>query len=233
MKTQLPRRRINALLAAAVLLSLVAARADSVQAQVGQGATLTVNSGTVAVTKANGSAMQPAPSGMTLGVGDRIATVTNNANALVTFFEGSELELEGNTTIILREVAQSGSEVRITVEDVLGTTVNRINAFVNPNSLYTVQNPQGQVLALIRGSTVRFQQFDVGGVLVRADCHVDCQVVALQDVVCEGKSFVCGVDPQGGVTDDPGYGGGPISQQTAPGQGQDSDSGGGGTIGGP
>jgi hypothetical protein len=168
---------------------------------------------------------------MSLGVGDRIATV-GRAAALVTFFEGSELELGEDATIILREIRASGSEVHVTVEDVLGSTVNRVQAFVNPNSVYKVQTPQGQVVALIRGSVVRFVRFESGGTLVNADCHRLCTVQYEQGTVCEGNLFSCGVDAKGNVTNDPNYSGGLLEPEGGS-DGGSGDSGGAGTIGGP
>jgi hypothetical protein len=169
---------------------------------------------------------------MTLAVGDRIATV-GRSTALVTFFEGSELELGQEATIILREVrSAAGGAVHITVEDVLGTTVNRVNAFINPNSMYTVQSPGGQVVALIRGSVVRFTQFGAGGTFVGAVCTKLCEVQYTQQKVCEGNVFNCGVDAKGNVTSDPDYDGGLISREDDR-QDGNSDGAGGGTLGGP
>jgi hypothetical protein len=212
------------------LVSLVGTHA--VDAQVPQGATLTVVSGQTALVRANGLASQPVASGSALGVGDRIATL-GGSTALVTFFEGSEIELGEDTTIILREMRSTGNEVHLTVEDVLGDTVSRVKAFVNPNSVYTVQNPGGHVVAVIRGSTVRFVQYETGGTLVIADCTRPCTVLSDQREVCQGIFFVCGIDPKGNVTNDPGFSGGVIDTGPAPsGGGNPNDSENKGTIGG-
>ena len=45
--------------------------------------------------------------GQTLGVGDQVATLTGGL-ALVTFFDGSEVELGAETTVIIREMDQRG-----------------------------------------------------------------------------------------------------------------------------
>ena len=61
----------------AVLLALAPfVPTTSVSAQVQRGATLTVLRGEVAVVRANGSAVQPAPSGTTVDTGDEIRTLT-------------------------------------------------------------------------------------------------------------------------------------------------------------
>src|SRR5262249_45129727 len=125
-------RAISAFLAAGALFL---GANSAVGAQTPQGATLTVSSGQVGVVKANGARISPARSGSDLGVGDQVGTI-GDSNALVTFFEGTELELGKDTTIILREIQSSGNEVHITIVDVLGVTNSRLKAFVNPNSMY-------------------------------------------------------------------------------------------------
>jgi hypothetical protein len=122
------------------------------RAQVASGATLTVLRGTVGVVRGNGSAVQPASSGLVLSVGDRVATI-GRASALVTFFEGSELELGGDTTIAIQEMdSKSGGQVNIVVENVLGSTVNRIATLTNPGSSYEIV--AGGTVALVRGTTI-------------------------------------------------------------------------------
>jgi hypothetical protein len=123
------------------------------------GATLTVLRGTVGVLRADGSPISPATSGLTLGAGDQIATV-GSASALVTFFEGSELELGGNSTIIIREAAREGQVTTITVQSVVGTTLNRVVALSNPGSSYRLE--AGGTVALVRG-TVFAQHVDPSG----------------------------------------------------------------------
>jgi hypothetical protein len=155
-------KTVVASLSISVLLFNMAA---IVAAQTPQGATLTVTSGVAGVLRVNGSASQPAPSGMTLGAGDQVATV-GQSTALVTFFEGSELEIGWDTTILIREIRTVGNEVHLTVEDVLGTAVARVKAFVNPNSTYSLQSPGGRVVAVVRGSAARMTVFFNGKVMV-------------------------------------------------------------------
>src|SRR5687768_8471071 len=82
------------------------------EAQLNTGATLTVLRGTVAVLRADGSPLSPATSGLALGVGDQISTLAN-AGALVTFFEGSEVELGSNTTIVITQASGQGARANI------------------------------------------------------------------------------------------------------------------------
>jgi len=80
------------LMVVGVLLALQLAVAIPAAAQVGQGATMTVLQGSVAVIRTNGSAVQPAPSGTEVFPGDEIRTL-NQSGALITFFAGTEIEL--------------------------------------------------------------------------------------------------------------------------------------------
>jgi hypothetical protein len=186
------------------MLSLftLSANIEATRAQTPQGATLTVLSGVVAVLFTNGSTIQPAPSGLTLGVGDRVATV--GGPALVTFFEGSELELGADTTIILREILANGTEVHVSVEDVLGTAVGRVQAFASPNSSYRLQTPGGQTVALIRGSFAKLTVFESGSVRVAVgNCTHVCEIEYQGKKLFEntgGKAF--GITSTGNVTEE-------------------------------
>jgi hypothetical protein len=187
-----------------LLLALVGV----VAAQAPQGATLTVVSGTVGVVKANGSPLQPAPNGLTLAVGDQVATLANST-ALVTFFEGSELEMAANTTVVLKEIRSSGNEVHVLVEDVLGTTIGRVRAFANPNSDFRLQNPGGQVVAIARGSTVFGHSAENSSAVygfvecVRAPCKVQGPSISVERT---GQAAI-GCTPKGDCTELPIRGG--------------------------
>src|SRR4051812_15522813 len=93
--------------------------------QIAAGATLTVLRGRAAVLKSDGTALSPAASGLALGPGDQVATLAS-AGALVTFFEGSEIELGADATIVIRELASRGQVTTITIESVVGSAVHRV-----------------------------------------------------------------------------------------------------------
>src|SRR5882724_3269971 len=123
-------RWLRPLLAVAIILA-TAFQTGIVVGQIAAGATLTVLRGTVSVVHSDGSAVSPASSGLTVGIGDHIATV-GRSSALVTFFEGSEVELGADTTIVIQELSSgSGDLVTIIIENVLGSTVNRVTTFAN------------------------------------------------------------------------------------------------------
>ena len=123
---------------------------DGALAQTSSGATLTVLRGTAAVRKADGTPLSRAPSGMTIGVGDQVATLAN-ASALITFFDGSELELGADTALIVQEMAGQGGRTTITVQSVFGATIHRVVTLTDPSSSYRVE--AGGTVALVRGTT--------------------------------------------------------------------------------
>ena len=132
----------------AILLGSSGGGLPSLYAQ-SAGATLTVLRGGAAVLRSDGTPLSPAASGLTLGVGDQVATLASGS-ALVTFFDGSEIELGAETTIILREMAQRGSTTTITVESVIGSTLHRVVTLTDPSSSYRVDS--GGTVALVRGT---------------------------------------------------------------------------------
>lgn len=143
------RFSILAFVIALGLFASVMPIAEPGAAQVGGGATLTVLRGTVGVLRANQTAVQPASSGLTLGTGDRVATLAGSA-ALLTFFDGSELEMASDATIVISELAGTAARPNITVEAVLGSTVHRVVSLTDPGASYRVES--GSTVALVRGT---------------------------------------------------------------------------------
>jgi hypothetical protein len=138
---------VRIVLVVAVLAALVPAAPAHGQ-QMG-GATLTVVRGTAAVVRPDGTTVAPAPSGLSLDVGDQI-TAQSQAKALVTFFDGTEIELAADTSLILREMTTAGTRTSIAVETLVGSTVHRVVASLDPGSSYQVQS--GGSVALVRGT---------------------------------------------------------------------------------
>src|SRR3954468_5850548 len=138
---------------AAVMAALLAFAAiqytASVGAQVQRGATMTVLRGEVAVVHADGSAIQPAPSGTTVDTGDQIRTL-NKAGSLITFFSGTEIEMGADTILEVREITRSGDRVNVSLEQVAGVTLNRVQSLVAGSSY---QIDAGGALAVVRGTT--------------------------------------------------------------------------------
>jgi hypothetical protein len=135
-----------------LLLTLMLMQAGLALGQITFGATLTVLRGTTSVVRSDGSAVQPASSGVTLNAGDRVATV-GKSSALVTFFDGSEIELGADTTIAIQDASgEAGGVVTFLIEVVLGNTVHKVATLKNPGSSYQIVAGEG--LVEVRGTTV-------------------------------------------------------------------------------
>jgi hypothetical protein len=141
--------RIVAWLAVLSLVLAFLPQTDSLFAQTTVGATLTVLRGTAAVLKADGTPLSPASSGSTVGVGDQVSTL-DRSSALVTFFDGSELELGADTSLIIQEMASQGGQTTITIQSVFGTTVHRVVSLTSSGSTYKVE--AGGSVAMVRGT---------------------------------------------------------------------------------
>src|SRR3954447_3101468 len=117
------------------LALLVAALPSSlVLSQVTPGASLTVVRGSVAVSRPDGTAVYPAGTGLTLAVGDTVGTL-ERTRAIVTFFIGNEIELGSNTTITIRQLDRNLlDQTNITIQQVSGLSVTRMDPSGNPDS---------------------------------------------------------------------------------------------------
>ena len=108
-------------------------------------------SGEVLVLKAGSTNWTDASSGMTLESGDRIKTGAGS-NAIITFFEGSTIELAADTEISVSELGIAGptdSNI-IKLWQQVGKTTSRVEKLVDPASRYEIETPDGA--AVVRGS---------------------------------------------------------------------------------
>ena len=108
-------------------------------------------SGIVAVTYANGSAIQPAGPGTNLGAGSRVSTV-GTASAIVELPGIGQVELGADTTIVIHELRAEGGTAAIEIEIVQGTIVNRLAPTADTRLDYRVVEPSGQAVARTVGS---------------------------------------------------------------------------------
>lgn len=156
-----PRRARRRSVALAVILALApllvvptgpahAQAHAQAQAQATDAATLTVLRGQVAVIQAGGVPIQPAPSGMTIQAGDEIRTLTRSG-ALITLFAGNEIELGESTILVVERIHRSGSAIEISLSQVLGASLHRVQALTDPASSYRVD--VGGAVAVVRGTT--------------------------------------------------------------------------------
>lgn len=130
-------------------LSLAAVSAPAAGAQVEQGATMTVLRGEVAVVRPGGSAVQPAPSGTLVSVGDQIRTLSSSG-ALITFFVGTEIEMGEDTVLQVDQISRQGDQIDVSLKQVFGAALHRVARFTDPGSSYRVN--AGGAVTLVRGT---------------------------------------------------------------------------------
>jgi hypothetical protein len=108
-------------------------------------------SGEVMVMKAGASTWSEVSTGTALGPGDRIKTGPSS-NAVITFFEGSTIELAADTEVGVAElgVAEMTGSTAIKLRQQIGKTTNRVKKLVDPASRYEIETPDGA--AVVRGS---------------------------------------------------------------------------------
>lgn len=116
--------------------------------------------GDVLVMKAGTDTWSKASADMTLETGDRIKTGVFS-RAVITFFEGSTIELKADTEVGVTDLSISedtGSTV-IRLWQQIGKTRSRVEKLVDPASRYEIETPAGA--AVVRGS--------IGDVIVGKD----------------------------------------------------------------
>jgi hypothetical protein len=170
---------LAALLMLVMLMPAVAP--PSALAQVQDGATMTVLRGQVAVVHSDGSAVQPAPSGTVVKAGDEIRTLTRTG-ALITFFAGTEIEMGEDTILAVERVSLNGSKVDISLKQVFGTTLNRVQSLTDPTSTYRID--AGGATAVVRGTT-----FLLIGPVATAAGNVSA-LICMDD--CDGRTTFAG-----------------------------------------
>jgi hypothetical protein len=89
--------------------------------------------------------------GITLDIDCKIKTATNG-QATLTFFEGSVIELDGDTEIGLAELGMSGTTNTIKLKQTLGKTMSRVKKLADPASRYEIETPAA--VAAVRGTTM-------------------------------------------------------------------------------
>jgi len=126
---------------------------------------LSITEGEVLIRKANSASWIKAEVGMTLEKDDTLKT-GSDARAMVTFFEGSTIELEPGTEVSVIElgIADSGSTT-INLGQEIGRTVSRVKKLADTASSYEVQTPTG--VGAVRGSTMLVDVSPNGNTIIR------------------------------------------------------------------
>lgn len=96
----------------------------------------------------------PAEDGTTLRTGDRVKTA-GESYAVITFFEGSTIELEPETEVLIQQL-QSADDPSVTpaiaMKQFLGTSWSRVVKLSDPANRYEIETPSA--LVLVRGTLV-------------------------------------------------------------------------------
>ena len=113
--------------------------------------TITRISGVVTVLPVGSIAWTEAEVDTQLRAGDRIRT-TDNSSAIITFFEGSVIELKSNTEVGITEliIEVGPKSTTISLEQTIGTTINRVQKLVDTASSYEIDTPSA--VAAVRGT---------------------------------------------------------------------------------
>jgi hypothetical protein len=87
---------------------------------------------------------------MKIGTGDSLKT-GEDGYVLITFFDGSVMEVEADTEISVEELSEaSGGSTTVRINQVIGNTLNRVENLVDSSSKYEVETLAGS--AVVRGT---------------------------------------------------------------------------------
>ncbi|MFA5367465.1 MAG: FecR family protein [Dehalococcoidia bacterium] len=121
----------------------------------GQSGTLSDIAGDVQVIRSGASAWTAATNGMKIWTGDGLKT-GSDGYVLVTFFDGSVMEVESDTEISVEELSQaSGGSTTVRINQTVGNTLNRVQNLVDSSSTYEIDTKAGS--AVVRGTTFNVQ----------------------------------------------------------------------------
>ena len=113
--------------------------------------TLSSVSGEVTVLRQGVDTWFNATSGMKLGTGDSLKT-GSDGYVLIVFFDGSVMEVEADSEISVEElsVASGTGSTTVSIFQLVGNTVNRVEQLIDSSSKYEVETPAGS--AVVRGT---------------------------------------------------------------------------------
>jgi hypothetical protein len=123
---------------------------------------LSIVGGNVLVMKQGNTQWVKGEAGMTLETNAKIRTETGG-KAQISFFEGSTIDLDGDTEISLAELSLAGAASKIKINQVIGNTVSRVKKLVDPASGFEIETTAAVVA--VRG-TVLGVAVDPSGVTV-------------------------------------------------------------------
>ena len=147
---------------------------------------LSAANGAVSVFRPGNAAPVPGTPGMTIKPGD-VVVAGNNSTAMITFFEGSTMELEAGASIevVSLKQAKSGSTTLL-LKQTLGDTVSRVTKLVDANSRYEIETPAA--VAAVRGSSMAVKVVRDGTTTVaNIDGAISVKAQGQEVVIPQGK----------------------------------------------
>jgi hypothetical protein len=121
---------------------------------------LSVTGGSVEVLKKGAADWKQAAEGMSLDAGDKIRTDALG-KALITFFEGSTVELQGDTAVSLSELGINPDQsTTVKIKQELGETLSRAKKLMDTADRYEIETPAA--VAAVRG-TIMFVRVVIDG----------------------------------------------------------------------
>ena len=162
--------------------------------------TISSPSGEVLVQKSGSTTWVAATAGMELKAGDRLKTGSDGA-VLLLFFEGSTMEVKADTEILINKLslAAGTGTTTISLQQVVGNTVNRVQKLVDSESKYEVETPAAS--AVVRGTIFTVIVEGDGFTIVESD-EGDVWLIAggVAKLIKAGNHSSAGV---GGIPSDP------------------------------
>jgi len=147
------RRVTVSVMIALLLISVVASGALDLMSPspaIASQCTLSIFEGNIEVLDAGADEWRTGVDDMSLSAGMRIRTASES-RALLTFFEGSTIELDSETDIEIKQVEYDGEhDTTIVMKQWLGKTWNRVVKMIDAGSRYEVQTPSA--VAIVRGT---------------------------------------------------------------------------------
>ena len=113
---------------------------------------LSISGGDVEVQKKGKTAWEKGREGMTLEPGDKIRTAAGG-QALITFFEGSTVDIQDSTEISLEEIGiKADQSTTIRMKQEIGKTISRVKKLMDSGDRFEIETPSA--VAAVRGSTM-------------------------------------------------------------------------------
>ncbi len=150
---------------------------------------LSISEGDVLIMKSGSTSWEEAVVETPLKAGDILKTNTY-ANAVITFFEGSIIELQAGSIveIVMLDIAEGTGSTTIKLNQEIGKTISRVVKLTDSASRYDIETPAG--IAVVRGSTLLLQVNRSGRTLItNQGGNIWAFAQGVEVKVPEGKQF--------------------------------------------